>query len=68
VLTARIEALIEAPQEGERDWAERLRAAVDALDILERPFAAVDRADGPVSRDRLITAVRNRFRRAWGAA
>jgi hypothetical protein len=36
---------------------------VDALDALEKPFARFDRArfDGPVSRDRCVTAVRERF-------
>lgn len=44
-----------------------LRCAVDALDALERPFAAYDRErfGGPVSRDRLITAPRGRFPELW---
>jgi hypothetical protein len=44
-----------------------LRGAVDALDALERPFAASDRErfGGPVSRDRLITAPRARFPELW---
>jgi hypothetical protein len=44
-----------------------LRGAVDALDALERPFAAHDRErfGGPVSRDRLITAPRARFPQLW---
>jgi hypothetical protein len=61
VLMARIEALIAAPREGDAEWQEQLRAAVDSLDALERPFAEFDRADGPVSRDRLIADVRERF-------
>jgi hypothetical protein len=40
-----------------------LRAAVDELDALLRPFAPCDRIrfGGPVSRDRYVTAVRERF-------
>ena len=35
---------------------------MDALDALEKPFASFDRKRfGPVSRDRCITAVRERF-------
>lgn len=68
VLMARIESLIDEPQEGERGWDQQLRAAVDALDVLERPFAEVDRVDGPVSRDRLITAVRACFPIVWSEA
>jgi hypothetical protein len=44
-----------------------LRGAVDALDALERPFAAYDRErfGGSTSRDRLITATRARFPELW---
>jgi uncharacterized protein DUF6058 len=44
-----------------------LRGAVDALDALERPFAAHDRVrfGGPVSRDRLISEPRARFPDVW---
>jgi Family of unknown function (DUF6058) len=40
-----------------------LRAAVDELDALLRPFAPYDRIrfGGPVSRDRYVSAVRERF-------
>jgi Family of unknown function (DUF6058) len=39
-----------------------LTAAVDALDAVERPFALFDRERfGPVSRDRCVTTVRERF-------
>jgi len=62
---ARIERLVDAPSESDAQWRDELREAVDALDLLERPFAAHDRADGPVSRDRLITAVRLRFPGVW---
>ena len=42
---------------------QRLHAAVDELDALLRPFAPYDRIrfGGPVSRDRYVTAVRERF-------
>jgi Family of unknown function (DUF6058) len=42
-----------------------LVAAVDELDALLRPFAPYDRIrfDGPVSRDRYVTAVRERLSR-----
>jgi hypothetical protein len=61
VLMARIESLIADPREGDLEWLALLREAVDALDVLERPFAEFDRVEGPVSRDRLITDVRERF-------
>jgi hypothetical protein len=58
-LIASIESLLrdDPPQ------LERLRAAVDELDALLRPFAHCDRIrfGGPVSRDRYVTAVRARF-------
>lgn len=58
-----IEALLAAPQPGDEEWMRRLRAAVDGLDGLEKPFAVYDRVHygGPVSRDRYVTAVRNRY-------
>lgn len=65
VLMARIERLVDAPRDLDPEWGAELRAAVDALDVLERPFAAVDRRDGSVSRDRLISAVRDRFPALW---
>lgn len=60
-LMARIEELLASPVEDDSGWREALRAAVDGLDAIERPFAQCDRAEGPVSRDRLITAVRERY-------
>lgn len=58
-----IEALLAAAQPSDEGWMRRLRAAVDGLDGLEKPFAAYDRVHygGPVSRDRFVTAVRNRY-------
>jgi hypothetical protein len=46
-----------------------LRREVHALDVLEREFAPFDRVRwGPVSRDRLITAVRARYPEVFDAA
>ena len=59
-LTARIEALLES----DPPPLEPLRAAVDEFDALLRPFAPCDRIrfGGPVSRDRYVTALRERYR------
>jgi hypothetical protein len=65
-LMARIESLIAEPREGDLEWLASLREAVDALDVLERPFAEFDRVEGPVSRDRLIAGVREQFLGAAG--
>jgi hypothetical protein len=69
-LVARIEELVASPDERDPAWCSSVRAAVNALDVLERPFAPCDRVDGPVSRDRLITAIRERYPGAFagGAA
>jgi hypothetical protein len=43
-------------------WRDRMRADVEALDGITRPFAACDRDRfGPTSRDRLITQVRRAY-------
>ena len=63
-LMGRIEELLEARGNADPHWASALRDAVDELDALERPFAPdYDRLrfGGPSSRDRLITATRERF-------
>ena len=56
-------AALAAPRPLDPHWRARLRADVNALDAIERPFAPCDRArfGGPVSRDRLITAPRALF-------
>jgi hypothetical protein len=61
-LIDRIEALASEPY-GENAWAQRLRDAVERLDAIERPFCAYDREyfGGSVSRDRCITAIRERL-------
>jgi Family of unknown function (DUF6058) len=58
-----IDGLLARPQAADPVWRGRLRDAVDELDELERPFAPeYDRARwGPSSRDRCITAARERF-------
>lgn len=57
-----IERLTAAPAAEDAQWRRELTAAVDALDALEKPFARFDRERfGPVSRDRCVTAVRERF-------
>lgn len=62
-LMAAIEALLARPEPSDLCWCAAVRATVDGLDALERPFAAFDRErfGGPTSRDRLITATRQRF-------
>jgi hypothetical protein len=58
-----IERLTEDPRPGDDGWRRELTVAVDALEALEKPFARFDRQrfGGPVSRDRCVTAVRERF-------
>lgn len=62
-LVRAIDRLLVAPEPTDEGWRHRLRSAVDELDELERPFAPdYDRARwGPGSRDRCITAPRERF-------
>jgi Family of unknown function (DUF6058) len=66
-LMAALAALLADPREGDERWRSALRGAVDALDAIERPFARYDRDrfGGPSSRDRLITATRERFADLW---
>lgn len=64
MLVNRIEQLIRAPSEESPEWASDLYAAVDALDLIELPFAPhydFLRFGVPSSRERLIIAVRARF-------
>jgi Family of unknown function (DUF6058) len=59
-----IEELLASPRPEAEDWIAALKRSVDCLDELERPFAPhYDRLrfGGPSSRDRLITAVRERY-------
>lgn len=58
-----IDQLLAEPREDDHEWLEQLRTAVDRLDALEKPFAVFDREyyGGPVTRDRYITALRERY-------
>ena len=62
-LVRTIEELLEAPRPTDPGWRDELRASVEELDGLERPFAPdFDRKRlGPSSRDRCITRPRERF-------
>jgi hypothetical protein len=64
-LVVAIEAQLARPRIDSTAWLERLHMLVDELDALEPPFAPYDRLrfGGPVSRDRLIDDVRERFPR-----
>jgi hypothetical protein len=68
-LMGAIAALLARPASTDAGWRAATRAAVDALDSLERPFARYDRErfGGPVSRDRFITATRERFPDLWSS-
>jgi hypothetical protein len=61
VLVTELERLLAEPHPQDQAWIGALRPRVDALDALERPFCAFDRRHGPVTRDRLITAARERY-------
>jgi hypothetical protein len=63
MLVKRTEALLSSPFPQESEWRKELRESVDDLDRLERPFAQYDRErfGEPTSRDRCITAARERY-------
>jgi hypothetical protein len=69
-LVRTIEQLLEAPRPQDPEWSDELRTSVDELDLLERPFAPdYDRARwGPSTRDRCITAARERFPEVFARA
>ena len=69
-LVKAIGGLLASPEPGDSGWRSRLRTAVDELDELERPFAPeYDRARwGPSSRDRCITAPRERYPEVFARA
>ena len=69
-LVKAVSGLLAAPEPRDSGWRSRLRTAVDELDELERPFAPdYDRARwGPSSRDRCITAPRERFPEVFAPA
>ena len=62
-VAAALERRLGDPRPGDRAWGAALRADVETLDGLTKPFAACDRIrfGKPTSRDRLITEVRARF-------
>lgn len=66
-LMTAIGALLAAAAPTDPSWCSALRAAVDALDAIERPFAAWDRERFGVatSRDRLIAGTHRRFPDLW---
>ncbi len=68
-LMTAIEGAIATPRPDDAGWRAALREEVDGLDGILREFAAWDRQrfGGPVSRDRLVTAVKARFGDVWGA-
>jgi len=66
-LIASIEDLVAGARRGDVAWRAALRRDVDLLDGMVREFARWDRLrfGGPLSRDRLITAVRERHADLW---
>ena len=66
-LIERIGAFVNEPRPQDEEWCARLRAAVDELDALERPFTKFDRDyfGRPVSRDTYITEVRRMYPQAF---
>ena len=62
-LVKAISAALETADRDSAEWRQELHALVDELDALEPPFAPYDRLrfGGPVSRDRLISDVRQQY-------
>ena len=69
-LVKAVSGLLASPEPVDSGWRSRLRTAVDELDELERPFAPdYDRARwGPSSRDRCVTAPRERYPEVFAPA
>lgn len=68
-LIARIEELLAAPAPDDEEWRGALRAAVDELDSLLRPFTDYDRRRwGDTSRDRCLACVREAWPSVFGHA
>ena len=69
-LVRAIERRLERPSPADPEWRDQLRTSVEELDLLERPFAPdYDRARwGPSSRDRCVTAPRERFPEVFARA
>ncbi len=68
-LVARLERALADPRPDDPAWRLTLRADVEALDGLSRPFATCDRArfGRPTSRDRLIDGARRGFPQAFAS-
>lgn len=70
-LVTQVRALLAAPRPAVAGWRSQLRAAVDELELLERPFSPdYDRRrfGRPPTRDELIDGARRRFPQVWGVA
>jgi len=70
-LVTQVRALLAAPRPAAAGWRAELRAAVDELDVLERPFSPdYDRRrfGKPPTRDELIDGARRRYPQVWGVA
>lgn len=70
-LVEEVRSLLAAPAPGDDGWRARLRAAVDELDGLERPFSPdYDRTrfERPPTRDELIAEPRRRWPEVFAAA
>lgn len=58
--------LLQSPQPQSARWRDHLRAAVDALDAIERPFTDFDRARWDyTSRERYVTTIKKRYPEAF---
>ncbi|HLL20825.1 MAG TPA: DUF6058 family natural product biosynthesis protein [Kofleriaceae bacterium] len=66
-LVARLDRALACPAPDQLAWCATLRADVEALDGISRPFATCDRIrfGRPTSRERLITDVRERYPHAF---
>jgi len=66
-LVARLDRALAEPRPADAAWCATLRADVEALDGLTRPFAACDRLrfGRPTSRDRVIDGARRAFPQAF---
>jgi len=65
-VVARLEQMLAHPVADDHVWRAQLRADVELLDGLLKPFAACDRRRfGPTSRDRLVDGARTRFPEAF---
>jgi hypothetical protein len=70
-LVTEIRTLLAEPRPEDDGWCSRLRASVDELDGLERPFSPdYDRRrfGRPLTRDELIVGARRAYARLWAVA